>query len=52
MCQPILFIIAPLAIYNIIPIIQDRFESSAVNLLLAKTGVENVKEYLRQQEIV
>lgn len=38
--------------YDIIPIIQEKFKSSAMNLVLAKTEVENVKEYLRQQEII
>lgn len=34
--------------YDIIPIIQDKFKS----LVLTKREVENVKEYLRQQEII
>lgn len=42
----------PLAMYSIIPILQDRFRSSSMNLVLAKTELENVKEYLRQQEII
>lgn len=45
-------IIPPLAIYQIIPIIQDKSKSSAMNLTLTKIEVENVKEYLRQQEII
>lgn len=42
----------PLAMYSIIPIIQDKFRSSSLNLVLAKTELENVKEYLRQQDII
>lgn len=47
-----LIISPPLAMYQIIPIIQDKFKSSAMNIVLTKTEVENVKEYLRQQEII
>ncbi|CAK1553068.1 unnamed protein product [Leptosia nina] len=47
-----LLINPPLAFYDIIPIIQDKFKSSAMNLVLCKYEVENVKEYLRQQEIL
>ena len=47
-----LLINPPLAMYDIIPIIQEKFKSSAMNLVLAKCEVENVKEYLRQQEII
>lgn len=42
----------PLAIYSVIPILQDKFRSSSMNLVVAKSEVENVKEYLRQQEII
>lgn len=42
----------PLAMYKIVPIIQDKFKNSAMNLVLTKREVENVKEYLRQQEIL
>lgn len=42
----------PLAMYQIIPIIQDKFKNSAMNLILTKKEIENVKEYLRQQEII
>lgn len=42
----------PLAMYKIIPILQDNFKSSAMNLTLTKVELENVKEYLRQQEII
>lgn len=42
----------PLGMYAIIPIIQNHFRSSAMNLILAKTELEDVKEYLRQQEII
>lgn len=41
-----------LAMYQIIPFIQDSFRSSAMNLTLTKIEVENVKDYLRQQEII
>lgn len=41
-----------LAMYKIIPIIQNCFKSSAMNLFLTTTELENVKEYLRQQEII
>jgi hypothetical protein len=41
-----------LAMYQIIPIIQDKFKSSSLNLMLSKVELENVKEYLRQQEII
>lgn len=42
----------PLRMYDIIPVIQSNFKSSAMNLVLATTEVENIKEYLRQQEII
>lgn len=42
----------PLSMYDIIPIIQDNFKSSAMNLVLCKSELENVKEYLRQQDII
>lgn len=42
----------PLGMYSIIPIIQNKFKSSALNLVLTKTELEDVKEYLRQQEII
>jgi transposase InsO family protein len=41
-----------LGMYKIIPIIQEKFKSSCMNLVLAKREVENVKEYLRQQDII
>lgn len=41
-----------LAMYTIIPIIQRTFKNSAMNLTLTKTELENVKDYLRQQEII
>lgn len=47
-----LLIIPPLRMYDIIPIIQDKFRSSAMNLILAKKEVENVKDYLRQQDLI
>lgn len=42
----------PLAMYSIIPIIQEKFKSSSMNLILTKSEIENVKQYLRQQEII
>lgn len=47
-----LLIIPPLGMYDIMPIVQDHFKSSAINLVFAKTEVENVKEYLRQTEFI
>lgn len=47
-----LLINPPLAMYDIIPIIQQKFRSSSMKLVLAKKEVENVKEYLRQQDII
>lgn len=47
-----IIIYPPLAMYKIIPIIQEKFKSSAMNLVLTKTEVENVKEHLKQQEII
>lgn len=42
----------PLGMYSIIPIIQTNFKSSSLNLVLAKTELEDVKDYLNQQEII
>lgn len=42
----------PLGMYSIIPIIQNHFKSSSMNLVLTKHELENVKPYLRQQEII
>lgn len=42
----------PLGMYSIIPVIQKNFKNSSMNLVLAKTELEDVKEYLRQQEII
>lgn len=47
-----LLITPPLAMYKIIPILQDKFKSSAMSLVLVKYELENVKEYLRQQDII
>lgn len=41
-----------LAMYRIIPIIQDKFKSTAMKLVLTKIELENIKEYLKQQEII
>lgn len=42
----------PLGMYSVIPILQRNFRNSSMNLVLAKTELEDVKEYLRQQEII
>lgn len=42
----------PCAMYNIIPIIQDNFKSSSLNMVLTKVELENVKDYLRQQDVI
>lgn len=42
----------PLEMYSIIPIIQAHFKSSSMNLVLTKLELENVKDYLKQQEII
>ncbi|AAA92249.1 ORF B [Trichoplusia ni TED virus] len=47
-----LIINPPLKMYSIIPIIQKTFRSSSLNLVLTKVELENVKEYLRQQDII
>lgn len=47
-----LLITPPLGMYKIVPILQNKFRSSAMNLVLAKTELENVKEYLRQQDLI
>jgi transposase InsO family protein len=41
-----------LSMYTIIPIIQRTFKNSSMNLILTKSEIENVREYLRQQEII
>lgn len=38
--------------YTVIPILQNTFKSSAMKLVFTKTELENVKEYLCQQEII
>lgn len=40
------------AMYAIIPIIQNKFKSSSMDLVLTKVEIENVKDYLKQQEIL
>ena len=47
-----LLITPPLAMYKIVPVIQEYFKSSAMNLVIAKKELENVKDYLQQQEII
>lgn len=41
-----------LAMYKIIPIIQDNFKNSSMNIVLTKIELENVKDYLHQQDII
>lgn len=40
------------AMYSIIPIIQRAFTNSAMKLVVTKVELENVSEYLRQQDII
>ena len=47
-----LLITPPTAMYSIIPIIQSKFKSSSMNLVLTKIELENVKDYLQQQDII
>lgn len=47
-----LLIIPSLEMYSIIPIIQNHFKSSAMNLVLTKTEIDNVKDYYKQQEVI
>lgn len=47
-----LLINPPLSMYSIIPIIQEKFKSSSLNLILCKKELYNVKEYLQQQDII
>lgn len=47
-----LFINPPEAMYIIVPIIQKTFKNSAMNLMISKRELENVREYLRQQDII
>jgi hypothetical protein len=42
----------PEAMYRIVPIIQKTFKNSAMNIMITKKELENVREYLRQQEII
>lgn len=41
-----------LEMYNIVPIIQRTFKNSSMNLFVTKRELENVREYLKQQEII
>lgn len=41
-----------LDMYKIIPIIQSKFRSSSMNLVLTKYELDNVKEFMRQQDII
>lgn len=47
-----LLINPPLAMYKIIPIIQDKFRSSSMKLYAVKSEIDNIKEYLQQQQII
>lgn len=47
-----LLITPPLGMYKIVPILQEKFKNSAMSLVIAKVELENVKEYLRQQDIL
>lgn len=47
-----LLIHPPEAMYAIVPIIQKTFKNSAMNLMITKRELENVREYLRQQDII
>lgn len=40
------------AMYSIIPIIQRAFTNSAMKLVVTKVELENVSDYLRQQDII
>lgn len=42
----------PLEMYSIIPVIQNNFKNSAMNLVLTKVELLNIKDYLKQQEII
>lgn len=42
----------PQAMYDIVPIIQRTFKSSSMNLVICKRELENIREYLRQQDII
>lgn len=42
----------PQAMYAIVPIIQKTFKNSAMNLMISKRELENIREYLRQQDII
>lgn len=47
-----LLISPSIAMYSLIPIIQRTFKNSAMKLVLTKTELENVTDYLRQQDII
>lgn len=38
--------------YDIIPVIQNKFKSASMDLVLTKVELENIKDYLKQQEII
>lgn len=41
-----------LKMYSIIPILQDHFQNSAMNLVITKKEIENITEYIKQQDII
>lgn len=47
-----ILITPPLEMYSIIPVIQRNFKNSAMNLVLTKVELLNIKDYLKQQEII
>lgn len=47
-----ILITPPLEMYTIVPIIQNNFKSSSMKLVLTKKEIQNVKEYLNQQDII
>lgn len=38
--------------YNIVPIIQRTFKNSSINLILVKRELQNISDYLNQQDII
>lgn len=47
-----LLITPPEALYSIVPILQRNFKNSSMDLVITKTEIDNVQEYLRQQDII
>lgn len=40
------------ALYQIIPILQEKFRNSAMDLVFTKIELENINDYLKQQDII